>query len=112
MYCLPWWVTSFRSPLGHTGPPRVALDSALAAGGETAVTRAFTGRRARGIVNEFMRAHPDAPSAYPWIHHATAPLRAAARAAGDAERINLWAGTAFADARAEPAAEVVARLRA
>jgi nitronate monooxygenase len=85
---------------------------ALAAGGETAVTRAFTGRRARGIVNDFLRAHPDAPSAYPWIHHATARLRAAARAAGDAERINLWAGTAFADARAEPAAEVVARLRA
>ena len=84
---------------------------ALAAGGDTAVTRAFTGRRARGIVNEFMRAHPDAPSAYPWIHHATAPLRAAARASGDADGFNLWAGTAFADARAEPAAQVVARLR-
>lgn len=83
---------------------------ALAGGGETAVTRAFTGRRARGIVNEFMRAHPDAPSAYPWIHHATAPLRAEARAVGDAERINLWAGTAFAEARPEPAADVVARL--
>jgi len=83
---------------------------ALAAGGETAITRAFTGRRARGIVNEFMRAHPDAPSAYPWINHATAPLRAAARAAGDAERINLWAGTGFEHARPEPAAQVVARL--
>lgn len=84
---------------------------ALGAGGETAVTRAFTGRRARGIVNEFMRAHPDAPSGYPQLNHVTAPLRAAAREAGDAERINLWAGTAFHEARAEPAAAVVARLR-
>lgn len=83
---------------------------ALAAGGDTAITRAFTGRRARGIVNDFMRAHPDAPSAYPWIHHATAPLRAEARAAGDEQRINLWAGTAFAQARPLPAAEVVALL--
>jgi nitronate monooxygenase len=84
---------------------------ALAAGGETAITRAFTGRRARGIVNAFMRVHPDAPSAYPHVHHLTAPLRAAARAAGDADGINLWAGTNAALARPEPAAQIVARLR-
>jgi len=84
---------------------------ALAAGGETALTRAFTGRLARGIVNEFMRAHPDAPNAYPHVHHLTAPLRAAARAAGDADRINLWAGTGFHRARSVPATEVVASLR-
>jgi nitronate monooxygenase len=84
---------------------------ALGRGGETALTRAFTGRRARGIVNEFMRAHPHAPSAYPHIHHLTAPLRAAARAAGDAERINLWAGVNFDRAAALPAATIVERLR-
>ena len=59
----------------------------------------------------FMRRHPVAPSAYPQIHHLTAPLRAAARAAGDADGINLWAGTNAALARAEPAAEIVASLR-
>ena len=59
------------------------------------------------IENAFMRAHPDAPSAYPQIHHLTAPMRAAARAAGDAERVNLWAGTAFlAQTRAVSAADV------
>lgn len=84
---------------------------ATAAAGETAITRAFTGRRARGLVNEFMRAHPNAPSAYPHVHRLTAPLRAAARAAGDPEAFNLWAGTNAALARAQPAAEVVARLR-
>jgi hypothetical protein len=38
-------------------------------------------------------------------------MRAAARAAGDAERINLWAGTRVDLARARPAADVVAELR-
>ena len=85
--------------------------AALTRAGETAVTRAFTGRRARGIVNRFMRDHPDAPSAYPHIHHLTAPLRAAARASGDYDRVNLWAGTRFSDARDAPAREVVAELR-
>ena len=84
---------------------------AIARGGETALTRAFTGRRARGILNEFMRAHPDAPRAYPHVHHLTAPLRAAARAAGDEQRINLWAGTNAHCAEARPAAEIVASLR-
>ncbi len=91
---------------GTSEPHRRALTWSA----ETAVTRAFTGRRARGIVNEFMRAHADAPSAYPHVHHLTAPLRAAARAAGDAEGINLWAGTSFRAARPVPAAEVVQEL--
>lgn len=85
--------------------------AALSRGGETAFTRAFTGRRARGLLNRFMRDHPDAPSAYPQIHHLTAPLRAAARTAGDPERVNLWAGTRFASARAAPAHEIVAELQ-
>jgi nitronate monooxygenase len=84
--------------------------AALARGGETAMTRAFTGRRARGIVNRFMREHRDAPSAYPHVHHLTAPLRAAARAAGDLERINLWAGTGLAGVRQHGAADVVTEL--
>jgi nitronate monooxygenase len=77
----------------------------------TAWTRAFTGRTARGIVNGFVRDHPSAPSAYPQVHHATAPIRAAARAAGDGERINLWAGTRHGLARSAPAGEIVASLR-
>jgi nitronate monooxygenase len=86
--------------------------SAIASGGETGVTRAFTGRRGRGLVNAFMRAHHGAPPAYPHVHHLTSPLRAAARSAGDANGFNLWAGTNVARAGAEPAADVVARLRA
>jgi nitronate monooxygenase len=76
----------------------------------TRLTRAFTGRRARGAVNEFLSAHEDAPAAYPELHYATAPIRAAARAAGDAEALNLWAGQAHWLAREEPAATVVDRF--
>jgi nitronate monooxygenase len=80
----------------------------LAAGdAPTALTRAFSGRLARGIQNRFMDEHPDAPIAYPEIHHATAKLRATARTAGDAGGFNLWAGEAYSLARAEPAADIV-----
>jgi len=85
---------------------------AIREGGATEITRAFTGRRARGIVNRFLREHRDAPSAYPEIHYATAPIRAAARERGDSEDLNLWAGQAHALAREEPAADIVARLNA
>jgi nitronate monooxygenase len=76
----------------------------------TRVTRAYSGRRARGVVNAMMRDHPGAPAAYPEINNATRPLRAAAAAAGDAEHMSLYAGTGFSPAGAEPAAQVVARL--
>jgi nitronate monooxygenase len=84
---------------------------ALAGRGETALTRAFTGRTARGIVNDFMREHDQhAPLAYPEVHHLTAPMRKAARERGDTGRINLWAGQAHELALALPAAEVVRKL--
>jgi nitronate monooxygenase len=88
---------------GTPAPQRAALSQR----GQTALTRAFTGRSARGIVNRFMREHTEAPVAYPDVHHLTAPIRAAARAAGDAEAINLWAGQAHELARSAPAAEIV-----
>ena len=91
---------------GTSAPHRAAF----ARDAPTALTRAFSGRRARGIVNRFMRDHDvAAPKAYPHVHHLTAPLRAAARAAEDADGINLWAGQAYSLAEAVPAAELVAR---
>ena len=76
----------------------------------TAPTRAFSGKWARGLENSFMRRYPDAPPAYPVVHHLTAPLRAASVRAGDPSRTSLWAGTAWRYAREEPAAETVARF--
>jgi nitronate monooxygenase len=76
----------------------------------TAVTRAFSGRPARGLVNRFMLGHSGAPSGYPEINNATRPLRAAAAAAGDSGGMSLYAGEGFRAATARPAAEVVAHL--
>jgi nitronate monooxygenase len=96
-----------RSPEAATSRPH---RDALARAGRTALTRAFTGRRARGIVNRFLSDHgADAPSAYPHVHHLTSPLRAAAREAGDRETINLWAGQAYPLAEELPAGDLVRR---
>jgi nitronate monooxygenase len=84
---------------------------ALGGAGATALTRAFTGRSARGLENRFMREHEaDAPPGYPEVHHLTAPVRAAARERGDAEGFHLWAGQAHPLAAALPAGELVRRL--
>jgi nitronate monooxygenase len=86
---------------------------ALGEAAPTGLTRAFTGRTARGIVNRFMRDHEEAaPAAYPHVHHLTSPLRAAARKIGDRDGFNLWAGQTHRLAKAEPAAEIVRRLSA
>jgi nitronate monooxygenase len=86
---------------------------ALAGEAPTALTRAFTGRTARGVVNRFLRDHSaDAPAAYPEVHYLTAPLRTAARERGDADGFHLWAGQAHALAAEEPAGELVRRLAA
>jgi|SRR5450756_772514 len=73
----------------------------------TTLTRAFSGRWARGLVNGFIRDHADAPAAYPEINNATRPLRAAAAAGGDTERMSLWAGQGYRAARDRPAAEII-----
>ncbi|MGV9674916.1 nitronate monooxygenase [Nocardia sp. NPDC003482] len=78
----------------------------------TMLTRAFSGRRARGLRNQFMLDHPDAPVAYPEIHYATGPLRKIARAEGNADAVNLWAGQTHVLATDAPAAEVVRTLTA
>jgi len=78
---------------------------------ETVITRAFTGRPARGIRNGFIDRHePEAPLGYPAIHHLTSGLRKAAAAAGDAERLHLWAGTGHGQVTEEPAGVVLRRL--
>ena len=75
----------------------------------TALTRAFSGRRARGLANRFMTDHPSAPRAYPEINGATRPLRAEAARRGDPHGMSLWAGQGFRRAEARPAAEIVER---
>jgi nitronate monooxygenase len=76
----------------------------------TAITRAFSGRRARSLVNDFMEAHQGAPAAYPEINNATRPLRAAAASAGQANRMSLYAGVGFRQAHEGSAGEIIEQL--
>jgi nitronate monooxygenase len=76
----------------------------------TAITRAFSGRRARSLVNDFVRAHEGAPASYPEVNNATRPLRAAAQAAGDVQRMSLYAGEGFRGAEQRSAGEIIERL--
>jgi nitronate monooxygenase len=77
----------------------------------TVLTHAFTGRPARGLRNDFTDTYSDvAPYGYPALHHLTSPIRRAAAAAGDPERVHLWAGTGWRHATEEPAAAILARL--
>jgi nitronate monooxygenase len=86
-----------------------AYKSALTAdGASTAVTRAFTGRPARGIVNRFMQAYESqAPKAYPAVHALTSPIRRAGSAAGDTSVMSLWAGSGHLHAQSNPAEQIV-----
>ena len=57
---------------------------------ETILTRAYSGRFARGLANQFALEHDgQAPQAYPEVHHLTQPLRRAATRAGDTSVPNL-----------------------
>ncbi len=84
---------------------------ALAGTDQTALTRAFTGRLARGIRNRFLDRHTAAaPAAYPEVHYLTAPLRAAGRAGEDPGLVNLWAGQSHQLGAAIPAGELARKL--
>ena len=85
--------------------------SALHDDAPTRLTRAFSGRTGRGIENRFLSSHSEsAPAAYPEVHHLTSPMRKAARQAGLADYVNLWAGQAYPLTATAPAADLVRAL--
>lgn len=81
----------------------------------TALTRLFTGRPARGIMNRVMRElgpMSEAAPEFPLASAAIAPLRAWGEKAGHGEFSPLWAGQHASACRAVAAAEVVRALAA
>lgn len=94
---------------GSSPVHRAALqDPAFA---ETVVTKAFSGRYARGLRNRFVDEHDaQAPLGYPEVHYLTSPVRAASVRAGDPQATNIWAGTGFRRITAGPAATIIAAL--
>jgi nitronate monooxygenase len=102
-----------RSPEAMTPPPyadRLAKTEAH----ETRVTRAFSGRPGRSVATAYVRAsmtrHVPPPAPYPVQRGLTGAMREDARKAGDADRMQLWAGQAAALARAEPAGSIAQQL--
>jgi nitronate monooxygenase len=90
---------------------RAALQSEAAQ--HTALTRLFSGRPARGIVNRLMRElgpmNPAAP-AFPLAGAALAPLRAQAESRGCSDFSPLWSGQNASACRTTKAAEVTRAL--
>lgn len=79
----------------------------------TVVTRAFSGRPARGLANEFMARLAGKENQilpYPLQNTLTRPMRAAAAQRGDPEYLSLWVGQGVAQTRTLPAAELVKQL--
>ena len=88
-------------------------DAILGAGEhETRITRAFSGRPARGIVNRFMSEVDASGTALPFPHQnaLTRPLRQAAVKQGRIDMLNLWAGQGVRLARRRGAADLVTQL--
>jgi len=86
---------------------------ARADGGDTRLTRVYSGRWARGIVNTMMREllpHEAVLPPYPIQNALMGPVRRAAAKAGDGEHMALWAGQGVGQTRAMPAAELMRTL--
>jgi nitronate monooxygenase len=103
-------------PCPESGAPAVYKRALLDAGKDTTViTRAFSGRPARGLTNKFIamvggKEHAILP--FRQQNDLTRPMRNAAGKQGVADFISLWAGQGVARSRAMPAADLVATLLA
>lgn len=76
----------------------------------TVLTRVYTGKYARGIRNRFFEELVGLEDEVPHFgiyQSLTAPVRAAAKAKGDARFMSLWAGQAAPMSRRRPAGELV-----
>ncbi|TRW98712.1 nitronate monooxygenase [Paracoccus sp. M683] len=80
------------------------------ASSQTQMTRAISGRPARGLVNGFMQMNESEAPDYPVAYDAAKALNAAAVAKGDHSFAAQWAGTGAAQAVARPAAETLAAI--
>jgi nitronate monooxygenase len=98
----------------ETGVAPAHVEALMAAdGAQTAMTRAFSGRPARGLVNRYVRelaAHEDSLPDFPLMNTLTAPLRKAGGESGNPDFLALWSGQAVGLNRRGSVAELVERL--
>lgn len=87
--------------------------NALQSGRATRLTRAFSGRIARGLINRFMEemdAQPDNILPFPAQNAFTRDLRRAGMEQNNPELLSLWAGTGYERMRLMPAGELTRTL--
>jgi nitronate monooxygenase len=80
---------------------------------QTALTRIYSGRPARGIINQFMRdaaGREDSILPFPFQNNLTRPMRNAASVKGDIRCMSLWAGQAASLTRRIEAGRLVELL--
>ena len=98
----------------ESGVPAPHIEALIAAdGSDTAMTRAFSGRPARGLVNRYVRElapHEDGLPDFPLMNTLTGPMRKASAAAGSPDFLALWSGQAVGLNRRGSVAELVERL--
>lgn len=96
----------------ESGAPDLHKQAVLAAEpGDTRLTRAFSGRPARGFANRFMdEVGAGALLPFPYQNSLTTDIRAAAAKQGRPEFMSLWAGQGAPLARPMPAAALIATL--
>jgi len=99
----------------EAGVPAAYKEAILSATEEqTQVTRAFSGRPARGIANRVLLEYerePESVLPFPLQNALTRPLRTEAARQNRAEFLSLWAGQGVRSSRRTSAAELVARLQ-
>jgi len=96
-----------KMPSQHREALRNAWDD------DTVLTRVFTGRPARGIVNRIMREigpMSDLPPEFPLAGGALAPLRAKSEPTGSGDFMSLWSGQAMRLGREIPAEELTRKM--
>ncbi len=98
----------------EAGTPEAHRRAILSARADTTViTRAFSGRPARGLRNAFidkLSGKEECILPYPQQNALTRPMRTAAAKRGDPGFLSLWAGQGVTRARGLPAAELVEQL--
>jgi nitronate monooxygenase len=97
---------------GTNAPYREALKHERAS--RTTLTRAFSGRMARGLSNDFIEnwnASGRKHLPYPWQNAFTQPMRRAAARAGQAELLSLWAGQGVGMLRDTAVAQLMKELQ-
>lgn len=98
-------------PCPESGAPDIYKKTLLSAKTDTTrITRAFSGRPARGIANKFLEQLADREDIilpFPQQNSLTRGMRKAAAQLRDPRYLSLWAGTGVARARNMPAAELI-----